>query len=132
MLIETFASSSALVKSMPVNRADSIDRRNGSENSSFDEGVQRFSRRSPIQRFSRSRVQGLSDSRQGFGAVLAKIDSLRKILAEQPVGVFVRASLPRAVRVTKLDTQSGIDPPTRMLLTAAKICAAVRQRIHLS
>jgi putative transposase len=95
-------------------------------NSSSDECIQCFRWRSPIQRFSRSRVHGLSDSLQGFRAVLGKIGSLGKILAQQPVCVFVRASLPRAVRITKIDKQAGIDPQAWML---SHFCSLVpRQR----
>jgi hypothetical protein len=42
-------------------------------------------------------------------AVGAQVSAFRKILAQQPVCVLVCATLPRAMRVAKIDVQAGID-----------------------
>src|ERR1019366_1831254 len=39
----------------------------------------------------------------------------REILAQQPVGVLVRAALPRASWITEVDLQTGIEPELHVL-----------------
>src|SRR5205807_170641 len=40
---------------------------------------------------------------------------LREVLAQEPVGVLVRAALPGAVRVAEVDADAGIDAEPEML-----------------
>jgi hypothetical protein len=47
--------------------------------------------------------------------VRAQIRSLRKILTQQAVCVFIRAALPRAARITKIDFDTRIQPQLGML-----------------
>jgi len=47
--------------------------------------------------------------------VRAQVGALREVLAQQPVGVLVRAALPRAVRVAEVDRHARVDPQPGML-----------------
>ena len=44
-----------------------------------------------------------------------KIGALREVLAQEPVGVLIRPALPRAVRVTEVDREPGVDAELRVL-----------------
>ena len=64
-------------------------------------------RRSYAQAFSWPVVHLVSDSIELFLTVARKVCALWQILAHQPVGVLVGAVLPRSVRITEADRQSG-------------------------
>src|SRR4051795_1595708 len=94
--------------------ADSSGRRNtrcllpcmdGSE-----EFVQSLGGRFPAKGLSRSRIEGERDGRKDIGLMHAEINSLWKVLAQQAVGILVRAALPGAVRVAEVDRDPGVDP----------------------
>src|SRR3954447_15173309 len=94
--------------------ADSSGRRNtrclppcmyGSE-----EFVQSLGARFPVKGLSGSRIQGGRDGRKDIGIMHAEIGSLGKVLAQQAVGILVRAALPGAVRVAEVDLDPGVDP----------------------
>src|SRR4051812_21420828 len=91
--------------------ADSSGRRNSLCLLPFIDGseefVQGLGRRFPAKSFAGPGVEGERDGCQGIGIMHAEVGSLGKVLAQQPVGVLVRAALPGAVRVTEVD----LDPP---------------------
>src|SRR3982751_4724558 len=100
-------------------RADSSDRRNtrclllcmdGSE-----EFVQSLGGRFPAKGLSGSRIEGERDGRKDIGIMHAEIGSLWKVLAQQAVGVLVRAALPGAVRIAEVDMDPGVDPQMGVL-----------------
>ena len=41
--------------------------------------------------------------------IAGEVGALREVLAQQPVGVLVRAALPGAVRVAEVDLHAGVD-----------------------
>ncbi len=57
----------------------------------------------------------MGDSVQCFGPVLAEVSSLGKVLPQQSVGIFIAASLPRALGVTEVNFQPRIDLEPRVL-----------------
>jgi len=67
-------------------------------------------------------VHQLSDLREIGSAVLGKVSSTGKELAEQPIGVLVGAALPRGERVAEVDLDTGGDLD---LLVAGHLLAAV-------
>src|SRR3954471_9672308 len=82
---------------------DSSGRRNTAYVSCLEELVQSLGRCSPAQGLSRSAVEGDRHGCKVLGAVHAEVGALWKVLAQQPVGVLVRAALPGAVRVAEVD-----------------------------
>ena len=77
--------------------------------------VERFGRRSPAERLSRSAVEGDSNCVELSLRISADVRTFGKVLPQQSVGVLVRSSLPRTLRVAKVHLQSGIDPKLSML-----------------
>ena len=49
----------------------------------------------------------------------AEVGALRKVLAQQPVGVLVRAALPGAVGIAEVDLKTGVDPQAGVLAISA-------------
>src|SRR4051812_17196838 len=96
-------------------RVDSSGRRNTAYVTGSEELVQSLGRRSPAQGLSRPAVEGDRHGREVLGAVPAEVGALWKVLAQQPVGVLVRAALPGAVRVAEVDLKTGVDPQAGML-----------------
>ena len=92
----------------------SIGRRN-SRLSRSERLVKHLSRYSPAKRLPWSRVERHGHGSQRVGTVQAQVGPFRKILLHQPVRVLVRAALPRAVRIAKVDAQPGVDRQLRML-----------------
>src|SRR3954469_836900 len=82
---------------------DSSGRRNTAYVSCSEELVQSLGRCSPAQGLSRPAVEGDRHGCKVLGAVHAEVGALWKVLAQQPVGVLVRATLPGAVRVAEVD-----------------------------
>src|SRR3954464_15344886 len=78
--------------------ADSSGRRNSLCLLPFMDGseefVQGLGRRFPGKSFAGPGVEGERDGCQGIGIMHAEVGSLGKVLAQQPVGVLVRAALP--------------------------------------
>lgn len=60
-------------------------------------------RRAVAERFARSMVKSLCDSRYRSVRQLRKISPLREVLPHQPVSVFIEAPLPRTVRMSKVE-----------------------------
>src|SRR5512133_2800226 len=75
--------------------------------------VERFGRRSPAQGLAWAGVERESDRGEIVGAVLAQVGAFRGVLAQQAIGVLVRAPLPRTVRMTEEDLQVGVDAQVR-------------------
>src|SRR4051794_8829553 len=91
-------------------KVDSSGRRNTAYVSCSEELVQSLGRCSPAQGLSRPAVEGHRHGCQVLGAVHAEVGALWKVLAQQPVGVLVRAALPGAVGIAEVDLKTGVDP----------------------
>ncbi len=58
----------------------------------------------------------MGNGAQLVGAVLAEVSPpLGEVLAKQAIGVLVAAALPRALRIAKVDIETGVDPKLRVL-----------------
>src|SRR5215203_1080756 len=99
--------------------ADSSGRRNRAYVAGSKELVQSLGRCSPAQGPSRPGVEGDRHGRKVLGAVRAEVGALREGLAQQPVGVLVRAALPGAVGIAEGDLKTGLN---RGVLTRASRC----------
>src|SRR3954468_14808544 len=66
--------------------------------------------RSPAQGLAWPAIEGCSHRREVVRTVPAQVSALREVLPQQPVGVLVRAALPWAVRVAKVDRHASLDP----------------------
>src|SRR3954451_22985080 len=89
---------------------DSRGRRNTAYVSCSEELVQSLGRCPPAQGLSRPAVEGDRHGGKVLGAVPAEIGALWKVLAQQPVGVLVRAALPRTVGIAEVDRHASLDP----------------------
>src|SRR5215204_2280865 len=72
--------------------------------------VKGLGRCSPAQGFAWPAIEGRSYRCKVVRAVLGQVGALREVLPQQPVGVLVRAALPRAVRVAEVDRHASLDP----------------------
>jgi hypothetical protein len=63
----------------------------------------------PAQGLSRSPVEFVGDGVEVGLGVNRQVCGLGEVLAQQPVGVLIRAPLPGAVRITEVDLDTGID-----------------------
>src|SRR5829696_1824534 len=91
-------------------KVDSSGRRNTVYVSCSEELVQSLGRGSPAQGLSRPAVEGDRHSGELLGAVHAEVSALREVLAQQPVGVLVRPTLPGAVGIAEIDRLAQTDP----------------------
>src|SRR4051795_11682069 len=98
-----------------MRRVDSSGRRNTAYVSCSEELVQSLGRCSPAQGLSRPAVEGDRHGGKVLGAVHAEVSALWEVLAQEPIGVLVRAALPGAVRVAEVDLKTGVDPQAGML-----------------
>src|SRR4051812_15562493 len=96
-------------------KVDSSGRRNTAYVGCSEELVQSLGRCSPAQGLSRPAVEGDRHGCKVLGAVHAEVGALWKVLAQQPVGVLVRATLPGAVRVAEVDRHASLDPELGVL-----------------
>ena len=64
----------------------------------------------PAERLARPAVERGGDRGEVLGAVSGEVGASGEVLAKQPVGVLVGASLPRALRIAEVDLQAGLDP----------------------
>src|SRR4051794_36667507 len=94
---------------------DSSGRRNTAYVGCSEELVESLGRCSPAQGLSRPAVEGDRHGCKVLGAVHAEVGALREVLAQQPVGVLVRAALPGAVRVAEVDRHASLDPELGVL-----------------
>src|SRR3954449_2328690 len=94
---------------------DSSGRRNTAYVTGSEELVQSLGRCSPAKGLSRPGVEDHRHGRKVLGAVHAEVSALWKVLAQQPVGVLVRAALPGAVRVAEVDLKTSVDPQLGVL-----------------
>src|SRR4051794_23804846 len=115
MLMAIPALSSTSVKSELGNWVDSSGRRNTAYVSCSEELVQSLGRWSPAQGLSRPAVEGGRHGRKELGAVHAEVGALWKVLAQQPVGVLVRAALPRPVGIAEGARHASLDPELGVL-----------------
>ncbi|CAA0096447.1 Uncharacterised protein [Starkeya nomas] len=90
-------------------RADSTGRRNTGIILLGEELIEHFARCFPPERFAGPGVHRVSDGSQLPGRVPAEISPFREVLPQKAVGVFVRAALPRALRIAEVDFQSALD-----------------------
>src|SRR3954451_4094702 len=105
----------AIITATETIRVDSSGRRNTAYVSCSEELVQSLGRCSPAQGLSRPAVEGDRHGCKVLGAVHAEGGALGKVLAQQPVGVLVRATLPGAVRVADVDRHASLDPELGVL-----------------
>src|SRR3954462_7289210 len=98
-----------------IERVDSRGRRNTAYVSCSEELVQSLGRCSPAQGLSRPAVEGDRHGGQVLGAVHAEVGALWKVLPQQPVGVLVRAALPRTVGIAEVDRHASLDPELGVL-----------------
>src|SRR5215211_8057706 len=94
---------------------DSSGRRNTACVTGSEELVQSLGRCFPAERPSRPAVEGDRHGREVVGAVRAEVSALWEVLAQQPVGVLVRAALPGAMRIAEVDLKTGVDPQAGVL-----------------
>ena len=99
----------------------STGRRNSSVRR-FHELVQSLGRCSPSKRLARSTIQRCRHGGKRVDAVHAQVRPLRKVLAQQPIGVLVCPSLPRTVRIAEVDLNASLNPQLGML---AQLCSLV-------
>ena len=71
--------------------------------------VERFGGSAPTEAFSWPGVQGVRDSGEVVWGSSREVGALGEVLAQEPVSVLVRATLPRAARVGKVDLQACVD-----------------------
>src|SRR3954453_14904978 len=96
-------------------RVDSRGRRNTAYVTGSEELVQSLGRCSPAKGLSRPAVEGHRHGCKVLGAVHAEVSALREVLAQQPIGVLVRAALPGAVGIAEVDLKTSIDPQAGVL-----------------
>src|SRR3982751_1310369 len=89
---------------------DSSGRRNTASVTGSKELVQSLGRCPPAQGLSRPAVEGDRHGRKIVRAVRAEVGALWKVLAQQPVGVLVRAALPRTVGIAEVDRHASLHP----------------------
>src|SRR6266540_2029292 len=77
--------------------------------------VEGFSGCAPAEGLAGAGVECERDGGQLVGAVSAEVGAAGEVLAEQAVGVFVRAALPGAVGVAEVDVDAGVDPQLGVL-----------------
>src|SRR5215204_6248128 len=94
---------------------NSSGRRNTACVTGSEELVQSLGRCFPAERLSRPAVEGDRHGREVVGAVRAEVSALWEVLAQQPVGVLVRAALPGAMRIAEVDLKTGVDPQAGVL-----------------
>src|SRR5205823_10053787 len=92
----------------------STGRRNSSVRR-FHKLVQSLGRCSPSKRLARTTIQRCRHGGKRVDAVHAQVRALRKVLAQQPIGVLVRPSLPRTVRIAEVDLNASLNPQLGML-----------------
>ena len=71
--------------------------------------VKRLSGCLPAQRLTGASIEGGRHGSKRVGVMRAQIRTLREVLAQQPVGVFVGATLPRTLRIAEVDLYAGVD-----------------------
>src|SRR4051812_18375921 len=97
------------------NRVDSSGGRNTAYVTGSKELVQSLGRCPPAKGLSRPAVEGDRHGRKIVRAVRAEVGALWKVLAQQPVGVLVRAALPGAVGIAEVDRHASLDPELGVL-----------------
>jgi hypothetical protein len=76
--------------------------------------VEGFGGGAPAKRLAGAGVEGESDRVEVVAAVAVQVGAFREVLAQQAVGVLVRAALPGTVRVAEVDGQAGVDAEPRV------------------
>lgn len=99
--------------------ADLSGRRNTDCVHSWQQRVKRLCRRFPAQRLSRSEIEVCCHGGDLVGAVDAQVCAFREVLAQQPVGVLVSATLPWALRVAEIELDTCVDLETIVLAISA-------------
>ena len=72
-------------------------------------GVQYLRRSSPSKSFSGAPAERSSNRFEVICAIQAEIGALWEVVAQQTIGVLIRATLPWAVGITKVDRKIGSD-----------------------
>src|SRR4051794_31315737 len=89
---------------------DSSGCRNTAYVTGLEELVQSLGRCPPAKGLSRPAVEGDRHGRKIVRAVRAEVGALWKVLAQQPIGVLVRAALPGALGIAEVDRHASLDP----------------------
>src|SRR5215210_1204094 len=111
-----------MYKKPAASMVDSSGRRNTAYVTGLEELVQSLGRCSPAKGLSRPAVEGDRHGGKVLGAVHAEISALREVLAQQPIGVLVRAALPGAVGIAEVDLETSVDPQAGVL---AHLCPLI-------
>ena len=69
----------------------------------------------PAEGLAGSGVERGGDGVELVGRPAGQVGALGEVLAQEPVGVLVRAALPWAVRVGEVDREAGVDPELGVL-----------------
>ena len=72
--------------------------------------TEHFGRGAPTEGFSGTTVESCGNSCEILGVMSAQVCAFGKVLTQQTVGVLIRPSLPRAMRIAEVDRQIGVDP----------------------
>ena len=86
--------------------------------------VQRLGGREPFEGFAWLGIQCEGDCVKISASVLAEVGALWKVLAQETVGVFVRAALPRSACRTQTVSVSGIQPILGAIAVTAAPCVS--------
>src|SRR3954467_15747677 len=89
--------SQATGRTIKKESVDSSGCRNTAYVTGLEELVQSLGRCPPAKGLSRPAVEGDRHGRKVLGTVHAEVSALREVLAQQPIGVLIRAALPGAV-----------------------------------
>ena len=77
--------------------------------------TEHFGRGAPTEGFSGTTVESCGNSCEILGVMSAQVCAFGKVLTQQTVGVLIRPSLPRAMRIAEVDRQIGVDPELGVL-----------------
>ena len=77
--------------------------------------VERLGGCPPAEGLARPAVERGSNCFEILSGVSREVRTFREVLSEQPVGVLIGSSLPRALRVTEIHLQAAVDGELRVL-----------------
>ena len=80
----------------------------------------------PVEGFAGSGVERVSDGVEVVARVSGEVGAFGEVLAKEPVGVLVGASLPWTLGVAEVDVEAGVDAQLGVLGHFAALDAQVR------
>src|ERR1700709_1460708 len=78
-------------------------------------------RGAPAERFSGAAVEAGGDLGEFLGSVDCEVGALGEVLAQQSIGVLVRAALPGRARVAEVDLDAGVQTQLDVLAQCAAL-----------